>query len=295
MKNYFEEIQALTAKAEESRLAGNREDCLSLKKQVEQLQYEQVQEQHQHNLTEAKKIYNIGVNIPGLGTVTEIKDGCGIKSGWINVYFGDKNFTPIEISRKLLKIKAEDQVNNSFRSLKFSDKKALYIGEYDETLDALLIYMGLDKIWTLEQWDNNNIDCFSESYSYAKEQAITDGYTDEEAEEKARESEDIERNTEYNKYKQNVLEAINYLLNYAELELIEKKNKYYISAKSWKESAGKMAEIITGYGTFEYKSGKELKDGLPAKTYCEAVIKHLHWLKHAPEVYGAKNYDYMMR
>ncbi len=129
-----------------------------------------------------------------------------------------------------------------------------------------------------------------ETYSYAMKQAIEDGYTDDEAEEKAQEAEQEEQDDEFKKYMEAILRTINYLLHFHDIELETKNKRYYLTVKSWEEVSGRVAATITGYGMFEFNSGKELKDGLPCRTYCEATIQHLHWLKHYPEVYGDTSY-----
>ena len=122
------------------------------------------------------------------------------------------------------------------------------------------------------------------------------GYTDEEAEEKGHEAEGEAQDDDYKEYKGKVLRCLNYVLHYGDIELIEgKKGKYYLAPlTSWEHSAEKVAEVITGYGTFEYPSGKSLKDTGPYSTYSKAVIQHLHWLKHGPEIYGDGSYSNVM-
>lgn len=142
-----------------------------------------------------------------------------------------------------------------------------------------------------EEMDERLMDFTSGTYGSALKNAVDEGFTDAQAEEKAMAAEDEERHEEFEKYLQSILRTLNYLLNFHDLELVSLNSKYYlITQKPWKETANKVAATITGYGTFEYNSGKELKEGLPCKTYCEAAIQHLHWLKHYPEVYGERGY-----
>ncbi|MFH1247934.1 MAG: hypothetical protein V1490_02130, partial [Candidatus Omnitrophota bacterium] len=138
-----------------------------------------------------------------------------------------------------------------------------------------------------------NLDGWGDVFDYAQKQAIEEGYTDQEAEEKGNAARDEAARDDLKEYRGKMVQMINYLLKYADLELEESKNyKFFlVPLTSWQHSADKMAKVISGYGTFEYNSGKELKEVGPYKTYAEAIISHLHWLKHGPEIYGDRGYS----
>ena len=292
-------MKTLLEQAEEARQAGDRPRFQELTRQAEKERYNALQARHAAELERIKKEFPIGEIVPVINNrVTDIKDGCGTQRGWINIYFGgEKGYTPHEIRAKIAKVKEERRVTTKFAALKFSDraKKGVCIGEYDEALDDLKTAMCLDRVYGLQEADELYFDCDSGAYSYAYDEAIADGFTDEEAEEKGREAEDEERGEEYRKHKDRFVSCLNYVLRFADLELEEDKYKWYIRPQtSWKHSAAKMAEVITGYGTFEFNSALALKEGLPADTYAEAVIVHIHWLKYGPEIYGGRSYSSIM-
>jgi len=290
--------KTLREQAEEARQAGQRDKYLELVRRAEQEEYNALQARHRAEVDEIKTEYPVGKYIPELhATITEIKDGCGTKSGWIEIYLGpDKRISPQELRRKIAEAHAATAVDEYFRKLKTPVSGRLYLGAYDETLNKLITYMDLDRIWTLEDWNDNNIGSFSETYSYAQTQAIKDGYTDAEAEEKGQEAEGEAMSEAYREYKGQIIRVLNYLFNFVDLEIEEtKKGWYIVPLKGWHEAANKTAEIITGYGIFEYNTGKELKEVGPYKTYSQAVLNHLHWLKHAPEVYGSRAYWDLIR
>jgi hypothetical protein len=286
-------IEQLKEQAEQERVSGHREKFLKLKEQIEQAEHNFLLEMHKQRVEEAKKEFPVGFYIPELHSkVTEIKDGCGTQKGWVDIYLGEKHYSVGELHRKINKAKETKEASDFFDHLKFSNKGKLYVGRtYCETLNMFILAMGLD-IWTSEEMDENNFGSFYGSYDSAYKQAIDDGYTDEEAEEKGREAEDEEYSSLFKEYTASVERTIRYLLNFHELDLVENKNKYYIEPHiSWEKSAALVKETINGYGTFYFETVKEFKECGPYKNYCEAVIQHIHWLKYYPEVYGARGYQ----
>lgn len=287
-------IRELEEQAEVERVSGHREKFLELKEKIQEAERNLVREMHKKRVEEAKKEFPIGFYIPELhATVTEIKDDCGTQKGWIDIYLGssDKGIDVRELREKIRKAKEAKEASDFFDSLKFSDRGKLHVGiTYPETLNMFIRAMSLD-IWTSEEMDENNLGNFSGVYDSVYKEAIDDGYTDEEAEEKGREAEDNEYSVLFKDYTNSVERVIRYLFNFHDLELVERKNRYYIEPlKSWKQSAEKVKETINGYGTFYFSSVKEFKETGPYKNYCEAVISHIHWLKYYPEVYGARGY-----
>jgi len=282
--------QKIMEQAEAARIAGNREYFLRLVKHAEQLRQDEIQAEHARRVNEALKAWPVGSVILG-STVTKHENGCGTESGWINVYLSNgKHYTPAEIGTKLRERKDSARVSDAYNKIRFvSSGRVKLPGEYEEAIDDLITYMGLDRLTKISDcdcWD------YPEAYTYARDEAVKDGYTDEEAEEKGREASDDARDQDIKEYKGKLLASISHVLHYADLVLTEGKgSRYFIEpGASWTVSADKMAEVITGYGMFEYKSGRDLKDSGPYGTYCEAVIQHLHWLKHGPEIYGDRGY-----
>jgi hypothetical protein len=293
MKTYTNE------EMEAAREAGKRELFLKMQAANEAARYADVRARHAERVKRAKEDYPVASYIEGLGRVEKITEGCGTQRGWVLVHFAgaEKGIEPRDIRAVIAARIAEKRVREAYDAIKYPKTAhggVTLPGTYDEAIDQLLTRLELKNIWGLQEWDENNIDSFSESYNYAYKEAIKDGYTDAEAEEKGQEAEGEARSDEYKKYKDALEEVINRALSYAGIELLpaEKNGTYRIApVETWKEAADKMAEVITGYGTFQYNSGKELKDGGPYATYAEAVLAHLHWLKHGPEIYGDRRLE----
>jgi len=285
-------IQELEVQAESFRQSDQREKFLEVRKQIENKKYEAVLANHQQRLDAASKEFPVGKYIPEIrATVKEIKHGCGTQRGWISIYLsGQESGMDISDLRRKIRLANEERAARAyFDGLKFSDRKhSLYIGPaYEETLSFLIKRMDLD----LPVW--NDLDYFDtgEIYRHAIDKAVEDGYSDEKAEEKAKQAEDDFRDEEYKKWKSAIESTLNYLLGFHHLELLTIKKKYYIKAQSWHKAADEVASTISGYGTFEYKNGQELKDTGPYKSFCEAIMQHLHWMKYYPEIYGDTGYS----
>jgi len=287
-------IEKLQKEAESARVSGNRDVFLEIQKKITALKEKQVLDNHKSHLAIVQKEFPVGTYIPELGVrVKEIKEGCGTKEGWVYIYIeAEKYYTYWKLKKKISEAIEKKLASQYFAKLKFSDTKTLlYIGDNNiDTIERLIKVMDLD-IRSLVEIDELNFDYYSDVMSSAKQAAIDDGYTDEEADKKAEEAEAKEYERSYNEYMKSVMRTLNYLLNFHDISLIEKRNRYYLQSDSWKNTANKIAETISGYGMFEYKDGKELKEMLPAKTYCEASIVHLHWLKYYPDVYGETQYQ----
>ena len=288
-------IDDLRSLAEKERCAGNRDKFLELQKEIDRMQQEKVLSRHKQYLSNVEKEFGEGTYIPELRlSVRKIENGCGTKRGWINIYLNGKTtpMTPQELRKKIRIVKEENIATEYFKKLDFNDKKLLLcIGEKnDDTIDNLIRMMTLD-LTTIEEYFDYSICDFVRNYDDAFNEAIEDGYTNEEAVLKGEEAESEAMEKDYLEFKSRNLKAINYLLNFHDLLLSSDKSKYYLKAKSsWRDVADCVSSTISGQGMFDYKNGKELKDIGPYKTYCNAVIEHLHWLKYYPEIYGYSSY-----
>lgn len=293
-------IQQLKEHAETERCAGHRDKFLELQKQIEIEEQKKVLDAHTKQYESIAKEFSVGTYIPELrATIKEIKHGCGTVRGWINIYLSSKEkpYEYWELKKAIREARDAQEASAYFSSLKFSDKKnSLCIGDSAiDTLEKLIKVMDLD-LPTQEELDDWNINYYCEIMDDVRKHAIGDGYTDDEAEEMALKAEEDEMDRVYNQHKNAIEHTLNYLLNFHHLEVVEIGEKYYLNLLpgfSWKQACSQTAITISGYGMFQYNSADELKDGGPYKTYCEAVIEHIHWMKHYPEVYGVSGYRRM--
>ncbi len=143
------QIQELQELAEKERCAGHRQKFLEIQKKIEIKEQEEVLAKHKLQLANAMKDFPVGFSIPELHTsVKEIKDGCGTKTGWVDIYLHnhEKPYKHWELRKKIREAKETKEASDYFDKLKFSDaKKSLYIGKENlDTLDMLIRVMGLD-------------------------------------------------------------------------------------------------------------------------------------------------------
>jgi hypothetical protein len=148
-----------------------------------------------------------------------------------------------------------------------------------------------------EDIDERNADSRMEAGHYARKEALADGDTEEEADEKAEKAE-MEADSElYNQWYDAVEHVAEKLFDEHGLKLVGKKYKAkkrqsnrpfdftIVPEKSWEHAASRIMTTINGVGSFEFSSVKEFMDSGPY-TAREAVLNHLHWIKDWPRVYG---------
>lgn len=96
----------------------------------------------------------------------------------------------------------------------------------------------------------------------------------------------------FNKWHTGVMSAANELFDPHGLGLTPKGDSPYPwefivePFKSWRDAAEHLRQTVNGYGMFVFDSLKEFLDSGPY-TPKEAVLGHLHWIRHYPEVYGS--------
>lgn len=299
-------IQKLEAEAEIARQGDRRDRFLEIQKEISSIKENEVLDRHKRYVDSVTQEFPVGTYISEIGArVKEIKDGCGTLRGWVEIYLSgfDKPLSPQELHRKItkarVKARASARAHKFINALKYSDRnlldftvpKSLYIGDdHIETLETLITAMDLD-LPTYEEIDDMNLGFYEESYEYTYKQAVENGYSDNKAGGIAMDARDKAASKTYTDWFNSVKRTINHLLKFHHLKLVSEGEKIYIEApQSWKKAASQTAETITGCGSFSYNSAKELRDVGPYKSYCEAVIKHLHWLKRYPDVYEGTDY-----
>lgn len=62
--------------------------------------------------------------------------------------------------------------------------------------------------------------------------------------------------------------------------------KKIIPMHSWKDAAEKLVMTINGYGMFEFRNARVLKESGPYVSYEQAVLNHIGWINSWYQVYG---------
>ena len=144
---------------------------------------------------------------------------------------------------------------------------------------------GLCKLLEIEQHDVSNH--FIDEFLWAKDNAIKEGKTEEEAEEIGQQAECDACDEHFVKFKSAVLHTAEQLLDIHSMKLVGLKDGYRfeIAPKTtWEDAATAIKETINGYGSFYFKSTKEFLTSGPY-TARQAVLSHLHWMKQYAAVY----------
>lgn len=161
---------------------------------------------------------------------------------------------------------------------------------------------------TWEKLDEMNIDYFGDQRSFAEDYARKHGASEEEAEQEGYKAEEEAQTDLFNKWHDAVMHAAEKLFGEHGLELQGKRVKgkrvsrpydfKVVPKKSWSDAADKLRETINGVGYFHFNTLKEFLDSGPY-TARDAALKHLHWIKDYPAVYGdtsaQRMYDSQMR
>lgn len=145
------------------------------------------------------------------------------------------------------------------------------------------------------------IEVDSALYNAVYEAAINDGFSAEEAEEKAGEVETNEVHALERQYLDAVESVAQELFGQYKLRVtiptrkmgrgrtrqeVRLLDKIRVEpAETWREAAREIVTLINGVGIFHFASLAEFLDSGPYSP-CEAVMKHLHWIKRHPDLYG---------
>lgn len=143
----------------------------------------------------------------------------------------------------------------------------------------------------IEELNEQNWEYFSDIRNQVEKEAINDGYSQEEAEQKGYDAEEKVSERMYKGWKSSLEETMEYLLEHHNLSFeIIKKNKYETGIKiissDWQASARKILDTINGVGMFYADTLKEFYETTSVRSYKELVLSHLHWILSYPEVYG---------
>lgn len=147
----------------------------------------------------------------------------------------------------------------------------------------------LFKVETVEDFQDRIGGTMDSCYGAVYSDAIMEGLTKGEAEERAQKAESDELDTVLSDYKNAVISVSERLFGEHHLILSPMKSdtrRYTITPKvSWDESASHIIETINGVGLFRFDSVKEFKKSGPY-TGRQSVLSHLHWIASWCEVYG---------
>jgi hypothetical protein len=154
----------------------------------------------------------------------------------------------------------------------------------------------------IPDWDK--IEDMNQEYIWESRASSARKTSDDDFDERRMKAEQEVSDELYQRWYNAVESAANSLFNEHKLELVEKSKKFKggaekffeveplsHSAQGWKEAAQEIVNTINGVGMFEFNSVKEFIDSGPYGSAKNAVLHHLHWIKHWPEVYG----DYSAR
>jgi len=158
-----------------------------------------------------------------------------------------------------------------------------------KTLTTTISLGDLIKLFKLP--DPDEYETSGDSYSYGYKEAIDEGLSESEAEERGLKYEQSDQDEAFAQIHGGIMHVADRLFGEHGLVLVPKgKGKHpweftLKPAKSWKDAGYEIVKTINGVGMFEFSS---LKDALDSGPYTERefVLSHRHWIKQWPEVYG---------
>lgn len=213
---------------------------------------------------------------------------------------GSGSLTGIKLpTNKLFRKAIKDTVKRTHVTYKGSSRKPKALGK--EKLKETFNVDELAEFFGIPTWESldDNITSDNGAWSYAHEEALKEGKSEEEAEELAMQAESEERDEYYKKWHDAMESAVEKTLAHINIELTPVKSKgashdarpyeYKISPKKdWKDSAEQIRDIINGVGMFEFGTLKEFLDSGPY-TPREAVLSHLGYANSYADVYGDRS------
>ena len=158
-------------------------------------------------------------------------------------------------------------------------------------MDGIAELFGLD---TYEHLHEQNIDYFGDAGYEARKYALSEGASEEEADEadmKAQEEADTEM---FHQWHSAVMAAAESLFEKHGLTLeprpVNKTDRYpyeykVVPEESWEKALVPIIETVNGVGMFHFSGVKEFLRSGPY-TPREGVLTHMHWIKDYPAVYG---------
>jgi len=149
---------------------------------------------------------------------------------------------------------------------------------------------------TFEEAWNEDVDW--EAFDYARKEALENGASDDEADEKGRDAEQEDSGERFRLWHDAVTSAVEHEFEEHGLTLVPRTGRgrdsrtpweyRVVPTVSWTDAARKILHTINGVGMFEFRNVREFLDSGPY-TARQAVLKHLHWLKDRAEVYGDRS------
>lgn len=143
--------------------------------------------------------------------------------------------------------------------------------------------------------DEMNVDYVWEQGDYAYKETLSQGGSEDEAEEARQKAEGEAQSETYSKWHSGVTDAAEKLFGEHGLTLVPKKPKHkgslpyeykVVPTTSWNDALKQIIETINGVGYFHFSSPKEFLDSGPYASARIGVLTHLHHIKDHPAVYG---------
>jgi hypothetical protein len=163
---------------------------------------------------------------------------------------------------------------------------------YPDVIDAEKLAEFLAVPTYTDVWEGNE-EYLGSYYSAGMEEALNEGLPIEEAEEAAEEAQYAAEEELLANYTSALEAAADSVLEPHKLvaEAIGKHQGQYkiVPTGTWKDAAWEIIRTINGIGMFYYEDAKALKDVGPYRSYKQAVLSHLHWVKDYPKVYGTRS------
>jgi hypothetical protein len=147
----------------------------------------------------------------------------------------------------------------------------------------------LSKLFGLPNPDDVDVDC-SDTFVYARKEALENGATEDEANEAGITAEEQEMDEYFNKMFNSIEETAETFFGYHGLTLVKNSGKNTGTftlkpVKSWEHAANEIRNTVNGIGYFYFASLKEFLDSGPW-TARQAVLGHLGSIKRYGDVCG---------
>lgn len=163
------------------------------------------------------------------------------------------------------------------------------------------------ELW--DDWREANPDSYIAAYTYAYNESIKDGKSEEEAHEEAETAEGEAETEDYNRWENAIILTADKYFEHHGMRLTERMMKvpgdgqfshYWRKTwvvtpiAGWDNVATHIRETINGVGYFHFNDNKEFRDSIPVRSDKQLALQHLHWMKRYGDVYGELSPESLM-